>query len=90
MSRPTKLSLILNEAYPTTRRQNENPSTNVMEVQEMTQMANFVYSYYMEKVKVMKDYYQVSNIFLVDTPSQLGLQNRYNCTFTNILTKNAS
>lgn len=32
-----------------------------MEVQDMTQMANFVYSYYMEKVKVMKDYYQVSS-----------------------------
>lgn len=65
MSRPTNLSLVLNEAYPTTRHHSMVPNMNVMEVQDMTQMANFVYSYYMEKVKVMKNYYQVSNLFIL-------------------------
>lgn len=63
MSRPTKLSLVLNEPYPTTRQHNFIPTNNILEVQDMTQMANFVYSYYMERVKVMKDYYQVRESF---------------------------
>lgn len=31
-----------------------------MIVQDMTHMANFVYNYYMERAKLMKEYYDVS------------------------------
>ncbi|KAK9877997.1 hypothetical protein WA026_020211 [Henosepilachna vigintioctopunctata] len=55
-SRPTKLELIVNEMYPTQRSCNVIPENSLV-IQDMTHMANFVYTYYMEKVKQMKTYY---------------------------------
>lgn len=60
MARPIQLQLVLNETYPNKRLQTENSSVVPMVVQDMTQMANFVYTYYMERVKQMKNYYEVS------------------------------
>ncbi|XP_022909695.2 RNA helicase aquarius isoform X1 [Onthophagus taurus] len=57
MSRPLCLEMVLNEMYPSGRFNNVIPTSNIIKIQDMTQMANFVYNYYMEKVKVMKDYY---------------------------------
>lgn len=60
MARPIQLHLVSNETYPNKRLQTENASVTPMVVQDMTQMANFVYTYYMERVKQMKNYYEVS------------------------------
>lgn len=35
-------------------------SASSMVVQDMPHMANFVYSYYMERMKLMKQYYEVN------------------------------
>lgn len=60
MQRPTKLNLMLNETHPTKRSISSDKwnKTNCMVVNDMTQMANFVYNYYMERVKQMKNYYE--------------------------------
>lgn len=60
MSRPTKLHLVLNETYPTRRYNDQKLSAPPLVIQDMAHMANFVYNYYMERVKVMKQYYEVS------------------------------
>lgn len=60
MAKPLKLHLILNEAYPSQRKINTPPVNQPMIVHDMTQMANFVYNYYMEKVKHMQNLYYVS------------------------------
>lgn len=57
--RPTKLHLVLNESYPASRYNDEKPQTEIVVMQDMTHMANFVYSYYTERVKQMKQYYEV-------------------------------
>lgn len=59
MERPTELHLVLNESYPTNRLISDKSARNEMAVHDMTQMANFVYNYYMERVKQMKNYYEV-------------------------------
>lgn len=59
MERSTELHLALNETYPTQRRHNQPPSAPPMVVQDMPHMANFVYNYYMERVKLAKEYYAV-------------------------------
>ncbi|KAJ3647426.1 hypothetical protein Zmor_019305 [Zophobas morio] len=56
--RPVNLNLVVNEAYPATRYNNQKPQGEVLVVQDMTHMANFVYSFYMERVKQVKDYYE--------------------------------
>ncbi|KAF2905333.1 hypothetical protein ILUMI_00835 [Ignelater luminosus] len=56
MARPTQLHLVLNEAYATKRYSTHSVTPFI--IQDMSQMANFVYSYYMEKVKALKEYYQ--------------------------------
>ncbi|ERL86254.1 hypothetical protein D910_03664 [Dendroctonus ponderosae] len=61
-TRPTKLHLVLNELYPTHRLSNEKPDNQIMVVEDMTHIANFVYQYYMERVKVMRTQYE--RIFL--------------------------
>lgn len=60
MGKPVQLELVLNEAYPTTRRAGDVPAQGIMRVSDMTHIANFVYQYYMEKVKYMQNFYQVS------------------------------
>lgn len=55
--RPQHLELVMNEAYPTERAAGaapESPAT-VMRVRDMQHMANFVYQYYMERVRYMQD-----------------------------------
>lgn len=50
---------MLNETFPTNRLISHKPNkANCMVVNDMTQMANFVYNYYMERVKQMKNYYE--------------------------------
>ncbi|XP_066245723.1 RNA helicase aquarius [Euwallacea similis] len=56
--RPTKLHLLLNELYPTQRLNSEQPSAPSMIVEDMTHMANFVYQYYMDRVKALKIQYE--------------------------------
>lgn len=58
--RPTKLHLVLNELYPTRRENKEKMNEQPMIVEDMTHMANFVYQYYMERVKVLKMHYEQS------------------------------
>ncbi|KAF5289862.1 hypothetical protein FQR65_LT01996 [Abscondita terminalis] len=55
-ARPLKLQLVLNEGYPT-KRYISHP-VDQFEVEDMSHMANFVYNYYMERVKALKEYYQ--------------------------------
>lgn len=50
----------MNELYPTKRRISDHPNSKPMVVQDMATMANFVYNYYMEKVKALKSAYDVS------------------------------
>ncbi|KAJ8982916.1 hypothetical protein NQ317_004572 [Molorchus minor] len=57
-SRPTKLHLVLNEFYPTRRYNNQRPSVKPMVVQDMTHLANYVYTFYIERVKQLKQYYK--------------------------------
>lgn len=61
MKRPTELQLVLNESYPANRLITDKVTNNQMVVHDMTQMANFVYNYYIERVKQMKNYYEVRN-----------------------------
>ncbi|KAJ8928422.1 hypothetical protein NQ314_019011 [Rhamnusium bicolor] len=56
-SRPTKLHLVLNELYPPIRYNNQRPSMKPMIVEDMTHMANYVYKYYIERVKQLKQFY---------------------------------
>ncbi|KAL1512806.1 hypothetical protein ABEB36_002332 [Hypothenemus hampei] len=58
MKRPTKLHLVLNELYPTQRTNHEKLNLQPMIVEDMTQMANFVYQYYLERVKALKIHYE--------------------------------
>jgi intron-binding protein aquarius len=58
--RPTDLHLVLNESHPTTRSNDAKPENEVVVMRDMTHTANFVYTFYMERVKQMKDYYEVS------------------------------
>lgn len=56
--RPTKLHILLNELYPSQRFNNDKPSTQPMVVEDMPHMANFVYQYYMDRVKALKMQYE--------------------------------
>lgn len=58
--RPTKLHILLNELYPSQRFNNDKPSTQPLVVEDMPHMANFVYQYYMDRVKALKMQYEVS------------------------------
>lgn len=58
MARPTKLHLVLNETYPTRRGHDEKPCVAPLVIQDMSHMANFVYNFYSERVKLMKHYYE--------------------------------
>lgn len=60
MARPTKLHLILNETHPSQRLNSKKPNVRPLVVEDMPHMANFVYNYYMERVKAMKELYNVS------------------------------
>lgn len=66
MAKPLELELVLNEPFPLQRPAGVIPSQNVMRVSDMTHMANFVYQYYMEKVKYMQNYYVSINNFCFD------------------------
>lgn len=60
MERPLSLHLAVDETYPCTRPVDQAPSSPPMEVQDMPQMAQFVYDYYIEKVQAMKNAFYVS------------------------------
>lgn len=55
MAKPIKLQLVLNESYPTKRLAVRE--VEAITVEDMSQMANFVYNYYIERVKALKEYY---------------------------------
>ncbi|KAG5894903.1 hypothetical protein JTB14_030608 [Gonioctena quinquepunctata] len=59
-SRPTKLHLVLNEFYPPRRYNNQRPNSKPMVIQDMTHMANYVYEFYIQRVKQLKKYFGVS------------------------------
>ncbi|KAJ9593876.1 hypothetical protein L9F63_027480, partial [Diploptera punctata] len=54
MARPLKLHIIPQEAFPTQRQNNSQSSGMPQEVEDMPQMAAFVYEYYIQKVQAMK------------------------------------
>ncbi|XP_074037324.1 RNA helicase aquarius isoform X2 [Leptinotarsa decemlineata] len=56
-SRPTKLHLVLDEFYPPRRYNNQRPNSKPMVVQDMTHIANYVYDFYIQRVKQLKKYY---------------------------------
>lgn len=60
MERPLKLHLAVDETYPSTRSVNQPPANPPMEVQDMPQMAQYVYDYYIQKVQAMKAAFYVS------------------------------
>ena len=54
MERPLKLHLAVNELYPSTRPVDQVPKDPPLEVQDMPQMAQMVYDYYIQRVQAMK------------------------------------
>ncbi|XP_069675214.1 RNA helicase aquarius [Periplaneta americana] len=54
MARPLKLHIIPQEAFPTKRVNNAVPQGVPQEVEDMPQMAAFVYEFYIQKVQAMK------------------------------------
>ncbi|XP_019878186.2 RNA helicase aquarius [Aethina tumida] len=58
--RPVKLHLVLNELFPTERNNfnKETGTENNLVIEDMTQMANFVYSFYIERRKQLEKYYE--------------------------------
>lgn len=71
-SRPIKLHLILNEYYPPTRQNNKKPTGKLMVVQDMTHIANFVYEFYIQRVKQLKQLYPSENKW--DKPGDIHLK----------------
>lgn len=64
--RPTELHIVLDEAYPCKRYANQQPKRPPMVVQDMTHMANFVYEFYIQRAKQLKEYYKVSSECKID------------------------
>ncbi|OXU23077.1 hypothetical protein TSAR_003253, partial [Trichomalopsis sarcophagae] len=52
MRRPLTLKLIPTETYPTSRLNDQEPSEPPLEIQDMPQMAKFVYDFYLNKVNI--------------------------------------
>lgn len=59
-SRPTNLHIVMDEVYPSTRYANQKPRRAPVVVQDMTHMANFVYEFYIQRAKQLKEYYKVN------------------------------
>lgn len=55
MQRPLKLKLLPNESYPAQRLNDEKPTTQPMEIEDMPHVAKFVYDFYMSKVSGLKE-----------------------------------
>jgi intron-binding protein aquarius len=55
MSRPAKIHLAPHEVYPGTRQANSSPAGEPLVIEDMPQMAGFVYDYYQHKVQAMKE-----------------------------------
>lgn len=53
MMRPMKLQIAPHETYPCTR-ENSTPPIHSMEIEDMPQMAAFVYEFYIKKVEALK------------------------------------
>jgi intron-binding protein aquarius len=60
MARPLKLHIVPREAYPPQRLNNCAPQKAPQEVEDMPQMAAFVYEFYIQKVQAMKSAFYVS------------------------------
>lgn len=60
MERPLLLQLIPSETFPTSRPHSSPPVQPVLPVQDMAQMATFVYDFYIQKVQAMKSAFYVS------------------------------
>lgn len=57
-----KLQIAPHETYPCTR-DNNTPPLAPMDIEDMPQMAGFVYDFYIKKVEAYKAEYEVSTIF---------------------------
>lgn len=55
MKRPQQLQLVDNETYPSQRANSAKIKAKVLTISDMTEMAQFVYKRYMQKVDVMKE-----------------------------------
>ncbi|XP_075145338.1 RNA helicase aquarius [Haematobia irritans] len=53
--RPQKLQLVENEIYPTNRKAATDPEENIKIMENMTQMAHYVYGMYVKKLEQVKD-----------------------------------
>jgi len=62
MARPLKLHIVLQETFPTQRLNNSAPQGAPQEVEDMPQMAAFVYDFYIQKVQAMKSAFYVSRL----------------------------
>jgi intron-binding protein aquarius len=60
MARQLKLHIIPQETFPTQRPNNSAPQGVPQEVDDMPQMAAFVYEFYIQKVQAMKSAFYVS------------------------------
>lgn len=64
MERPLQLQLIPSETFPTSRPHNSPPVQPVLSVQDMAQMATFVYDFYIQKVQAMKSaFYEAQKVW---------------------------
>ena len=63
MERPLKLHIIPQEAFPTQRLNSSQPPGLPQEVEDMPQMAAFVYEFYIQKVQAMKTAFYVRFIY---------------------------
>jgi intron-binding protein aquarius len=64
MAGPLKLHIVPQETFPTQRLNNAVPQGTPLEVEDMPQMAAFVYEFYIQKVQAMKSAFYVSTWFL--------------------------
>jgi intron-binding protein aquarius len=60
MARPLKLHIVPQETFPAQRLNISAPQKAAQEVEDMPQMAAFVYEFYIQKVQAMKSAFYVS------------------------------
>ncbi|XP_058466843.1 RNA helicase aquarius [Malaya genurostris] len=53
--RPLQLQLVSDETFPGQRKMDDDSDQNVVVMKDMTEMAQYVYKYYMEKVNVIRE-----------------------------------
>lgn len=79
MNRPQKLMLLENETYPTKRLSTDEITGNVVTMNDMTEMAQYVYKIYMSKMEEMRDEFEKMKIIYEQIPQEQE-QNNENST----------